>query len=135
MLAMMVAGCVHTVTRYYVPTEGAARIGLDQLRSQADAILHLECPRLLRGRAAMYGEADLALDLDARGDVQRVHLVRGSSSARLDDVLGALAAQLHLAPPAPPAPPGGGPASMAMAAGYSCAATATAMTIRLARAR
>jgi hypothetical protein len=135
MLAMLTAGCVHTVTRYYVPTDGAERIGLEQLRSQADAVLHLECPRLLHGRATVYGEAALALDVDARGDVQRVHLVRGSSDARLDDVLGALAAQLHVVPPAPPAAPGAGPASVAMTAGYSCAATATAMTIQLAGAR
>jgi hypothetical protein len=77
----------------------------------------------------LYGEADLTLDVDSAGDVRRVYLDHGSPSPRIDDVLGALAAQLHL----PPGGDGGTPTPLV--AGYSCAATAAAMTLRVGRAR
>ncbi|MBX6333435.1 MAG: hypothetical protein IRY91_16425, partial [Gemmatimonadaceae bacterium] len=90
-----------STTRFYVPTTGAARITLAQLRERADAMLHLECPQLLRGRAQLYAAADLTLELDSAGAVTRARIDRGSGSADFDDVLGALAAQLQLPPPAP----------------------------------
>lgn len=127
MTAMMVAACV-TTTRDYAPTAEEARITLDEMREHADAILHVECPRLLRGRAIAYGETELTLDIDSTGDVQRARLARGSPSQRLDDVLGALAAQLHL----PRA--GSGGASTTLVAGYACAPMAETMTLRLGRA-
>ncbi|HEX6535145.1 MAG TPA: hypothetical protein VF041_11130 [Gemmatimonadaceae bacterium] len=127
MMAMMAAACA-TAERYYVPTTEEARITLDEMREHTDAILHVECPRLLRGRTMVYGEAELTLDIDSAGDVRRASLAHGSPSQRIDDVLGALAARLHLPRL------GGAGASATLVAGWACAPMAETTTLRLGRA-
>jgi hypothetical protein len=137
MMLFGVVGCVLSTTRFYVPTTGEGRITPDQLRERADAMLHLECPQLLRGRAQLYAAADLTLRLDSAGAVTQARIDRGSGSADFDDVLGALAAQLQLPPP-PPAPPrtaarrrAADPATAKLTIAYACAPTASSVTVQL----
>ena len=139
MMLFGVVGCVLSTTRFYVPTTGAGRITPDQLRERADAMLHLECPQLLRGRGQLYAAADLTLQLDSAGAVTQARIDRGSGSAEFDDVLGALAAQLQLPPPPPPPPPpqtaarrhAADPATAKLTIAYACAPTASSVTVQL----
>ncbi len=92
--------CVLGTTRYYTPPVPArARISLVELRTRADAILAVECPRVVHGRNTVFAATWLALDVDSTGAVQRAELERGSGDAMLDDVFGSLAAQLQLRSP------------------------------------
>jgi hypothetical protein len=140
LMMTMMAGCVTSTTRYYVPTAGADRISTDELREQADAMLPLECPRLLRGREIRYGAADFTVLVDTTGAVQRVYVDRGSGDDRFDDVLGALAAQLRIVRPSARkgkrsesvrAPDGSDLAPIPLTVSYSCATTASSLTVQL----
>jgi hypothetical protein len=87
-------------TRYYTPRAAQARISLEDMRSRADAILAVECPRVVHGKNTVFATTDIMLDVDSTGVVQRSEIERGSGDATLDDVFGSLAAQLQLQPPA-----------------------------------
>jgi hypothetical protein len=90
--------CVLGTTRYYTPRATQARIPLEQMRSRADAVLAVECPRVVHGKNSVFAATDIMLDVDSTGAVQRAEIERGSGDAALDDVFGALAAQLQLQP-------------------------------------
>lgn len=111
-VAVISTGCVLNTTRFYVPTTGDRRITLDQMRSIADVMLPIECPRVVHGKNSVFATTDITLDVDSVGSVQRAEIERGSGDAALDDVFGALAARLQLQPPPdasvssqPPSPP------------------------------
>ena len=96
----LLSACVLGTTRYYTPSSAQARISLDQMRARADAMLAVECPRVVHGKNSVFAATDIMVDLDSTGAVQRAEIERGSGDASLDDVFGALAAQLQLQPPA-----------------------------------
>lgn len=98
-VAVISTGCVLNTTRFYVPTTGDRRITLDQMRSIADVMLPIECPRVVHGKNSVFATTDITLDVDSVGSVQRAEIERGSGDAALDDVFGALAARLQLQPP------------------------------------
>ena len=93
--------CVLGTTRYYTPAPSQARISEVEMRTRADAILAIECPRVVHGRNTVFASTVMSLDVDSTGAVQRVELERGSGDAALDDVFGALASQLQLRAPPP----------------------------------
>ena len=98
LLAATLDACVTTKRTFYVPPAGADRITAEELREHANEVLHIECPRLLGDRISASGEADLTLEVASDGAVSRVRLDGSSGDARLDDVLGGLAATLQLEP-------------------------------------
>jgi hypothetical protein len=96
----LLTACVLGTTRYYTPRAARARIPLEQMRVRADAMLAAECPRVVHGKNSVFAATDIGLDVDSSGAVQRAEIERGSGDTRLDDVFGALAAQLQLQPTA-----------------------------------
>jgi hypothetical protein len=96
----LLTACVLGTTRYYTPRAARARISLEELRSRADAIVAVECPRVVHGKNTVFATTDIMLDVDSTGAAQRAEIERGSGDAVLDDVFGSLAAQLQLQPPA-----------------------------------
>jgi hypothetical protein len=95
-LLLISMGCVLKTTRFYTPAAAEARIGLDEMRARANMMLPIECPRVVHGSNSVFATADIALDIDSSGVVQRAQIEHGSGDQVLDDVLGALAAQLSL---------------------------------------
>jgi hypothetical protein len=69
------------------------------MRARADAMLPVECPRVVHGKNSVFAATDVMVDVDSTGAVQRAEIERGSGDATLDDIFGALAAQLQLQPP------------------------------------
>jgi hypothetical protein len=96
----LLTACVLGTTRYYTPRAAQARISLEEMRSRADAILAVECPRVVHGKNNVFATTDIMLDVDSTGAAQRAEIERGSGDALLDDVFGSLAAQLQLQPAA-----------------------------------
>ena len=96
----LLTACVLGTTRFYTPRAARARITLEEMRRRADAILPVECPRVVHGKNSVFAATDIVMDVDSTGAVQRAEIERGSGDAVLDDIFGALAAQLQLQPPA-----------------------------------
>jgi hypothetical protein len=126
-IAAWAAGCTVSTTKYYVPAGGQPRLSLEQLRTRAGALLDVECPRLLAGRPSAFGETDLTIELNQDGGVQRAHVDRSSGDARIDDIFGALAAQLQLDRLSTT----DHTAHRRIGIGYSCSATEADVTVRL----
>ncbi|HET7553946.1 MAG TPA: hypothetical protein VFK04_21825 [Gemmatimonadaceae bacterium] len=95
----LLTACVLGTTRFYTPRASQARITLEEMRARADAMLAVECPRVVHGKNSVFAATDIMIDVDSTGAVQRAEIDRGSGDATLDDVFGALAAQLQLQPP------------------------------------
>jgi outer membrane biosynthesis protein TonB len=125
-----VAACMVSTTKFYLPASGQSRLSLDQLRTRAGALLTVECPRLLAGRPSAFGETDLTMDVDEQGSVLRAHVDRSSGDARIDDIFGALAAQLQLTLPSSSGSKSHG-ARQRIGIGYSCSATEAEATVQL----
>jgi hypothetical protein len=94
----LLTACVLGTTRFYTPRVSQARIPLEEMRARADAMLAVECPRVVHGKNTVFAATDIMVDVDSTGAVQRAEIERGSGDAALDDVFGALAAQLQLQP-------------------------------------
>src|SRR5919199_1707600 len=121
-IAAWAVGCTVSTTKFYVPSNAQSRLSLEQLRTRAGALLAVECPRLLAGRPSAFGETDLTIDLNRDGSVLRAHVDRSSGDARIDDIFGALAAQLQLDRPSTSSSKGHG-ARQRIGIGYSCSST------------
>jgi hypothetical protein len=126
-IAAWAAGCTVSTTKFYVPSSGQPRLSLEQLRTRAGALLPVECPRLLAGRPSAFGETDLTIDLNQDGSVLRAHVDRSSGDARIDDIFGALAAQLQLDRPSTT----DHAAHQRIGIGYSCSVTEAEATVQL----
>ena len=126
-IAAWVAGCTVSTTKFYVPSRGQSRLSLEQLRTRAGALLAVECPRLLAGRPSAFGETDFTIDLNTDGSALRAHVDRSSGDARIDDIFGALAAQLQLDRPSTT----DHAAHPRIGIGYSCSATEAEATVQL----
>jgi hypothetical protein len=127
LFTLVLAGCVTTTTRYYVPTAGEARINQSQLRERLDALLRIECPRLMGSATSALGDAGFALEVSPTGEVMRARLERSSGDARIDDIFGALVAELRFEPPATAAAVAHG----RMTVGYSCSPTTAVSTVEI----
>ena len=129
-VAAWVAGCMVSTTKFYVPSDGQPRLSLDQLRTRAGALLIVECPRLLAGRPSAFGETDFTVEVDKGGAVLRAHVDRSSGDPRVDDIFGALAAQLQLDHPSSSSSRSH-TTHQRIGIGYSCSATEADATVRL----
>jgi hypothetical protein len=124
MLLVAIGGCMSTA-RYYVPTAGDPRIDENELRSEADRLLRIECERLKGGKTSVSGEGTFVLDVSAQGSVHRVKISRSTGDAALDDIFGALSARLDVEPLEPKA------GSIRMRASYFCEPDKVITTIEM----
>ena len=125
-LALLLAGCMRSVSTYYIPTEGEPRLDTNGLRDRADFFLRAECPRLLAaGRPG--GEAQIKLTMARSGAVTRAEVTRSSGDEAIDGIFGPLAAQLELTPPPDMR---GDEMTVRMGLGYACSGTTAAATVR-----
>lgn len=127
-LTIAASACTSTST-FYVPSAGAERLSQNQLRDRADAMLSIECPRILGGRPSAFGVAEVVVDVDASGAVTRAKIAQSSGDRRADEIFGALAAQLKLDPPG--ASSAQGPLRGDLSIGYSCSPGAAVTSIEL----
>lgn len=97
--ALALGACVHSVAKYYTPSEGESRMTATDLRDQADQLLSVECQRLLKSDSAANGAAQYLVEVDRGGAVSRAELKRSSGDAKIDDIFGAMAARLQFEPP------------------------------------
>jgi hypothetical protein len=109
--AGVLTGCVTTRTVTYLPDAAQARMSLEEGRTTLGTFLGVECTRL-RGAGRAAATAPVTVLLDAEGRVTGAELDRSTGDARADGLIGAVAAQLQVAPPA------GGRATLR--AGYQC---------------
>ena len=99
-LAALLAGaCVTRTSISYLPSAEQPRLELAQAQATLGQFVGVECERL-RGAGRAEGSARLRLAQDATGDVTQADLAESSGDARVDGVMGAIAAQLHLPPAA-----------------------------------
>ena len=96
---LVLAAACTTTTRYYVPSQGEARLTSNDVRDQGEALLSTQCPRLLNGGRFATGQARVVTELDRSGTVQRARVTRSSGDQAMDDIFGALVARLKVDPP------------------------------------
>lgn len=99
LLVCIATGCVLGTRRYYTPAIAEPRIGIAEMHARASMMLPIECPRVVHDRNSISATTDIALDIDTSGAVQRSQIEHGSGDQHLDDVFGALAAQLQFEAP------------------------------------
>jgi hypothetical protein len=115
---------------YFLPSSEQERIGQNQLRDRADALVRAECPRLTAGQASATAASDFRLTVDRTGDVTRADLTRSSGDERVDAMFGALVAQLRFDPPRLMRDEEQTAVAL-MAVGYSCSPTVQVATVQL----
>jgi len=130
LLALGIAGCVTSTTRYYLPTTGEARFSTGELRARAAGMLRLQCPELLGTRDRVAGSAEFRLLTDSAGLVERAYLERSSHGGTFTDILGALVAQLQLDPIATPSRSAADPERHLVVV-YSCTRLASALRVQV----
>ena len=114
-LVVLLAGaCVTRTSISYLPSAEQPRVELAQAQAMLGQFVGVECERLrTAGRAT--GSARLRLAQGDSGQVTQADLVESSGDARVDGVMGAIAAQLRLPPPA------AGQGAAVVRASYRCA--------------
>jgi outer membrane biosynthesis protein TonB len=121
------AGCT-TTTRYYVPTEGEPRLTPNEVRDQSDALLGMQCPRLMGNDRFATGEARIIVELDRSGLVHKAQVTRTSGDEAMDAIFGALVARLQVDPPTGME---GDRGEHPIYIGYSCAPENNAITLNI----
>ena len=95
-LGMALVGCVHTVTRYYLPDAHNPRFDTDGATRVLDQYLGVQCPERLAAKKSGSGEVRLTLTADTSGAVTRAELIGSSGDELLDGLFGTVAAQLKV---------------------------------------
>ena len=125
-LLLLSSACVTRTSHEYLPSADRDRLSLNAAQDELDQLMQIECARLLTDRRPESGDARLSVDLDASGTVMRSRVTASTGDERVDDMFGAVAAQMKFE-----APPDGTPKTGRMRMGYSCSPTATTVTIQL----
>ena len=89
-------GCVHTVTRYYVPDANNPRFDTDGATQVLDQYLAVQCPQRLTAKKPESGDVRLTITTDTSGAVTRAELTSSSGDELLDGLFGTVAAQLKV---------------------------------------
>ena len=126
--ALVVAAACTTTTRYYVPSQGEARLAPNDVRDQGESLLSTQCPRLLNGGRFATGQARIVTELDRSGAVQRARVTRSSGDGAMDDIFGALIARLKVDPPTGMTKDVG---EHPIYIGYSCSPEMSAVTLNI----
>jgi TonB family protein len=89
-------GCVHTVTRYYLPDAKNPRFDADGATQVLDQYLGVQCPQRLAAKKPESGDVRLTITTDTSGAVTRAELTTSSGDELLDGLFGTVAAQLKV---------------------------------------
>jgi hypothetical protein len=129
-VAVFAAGCVHTVTTYYLPDAHNPRFDTDGATQALDQYLRVQCPEQLTEKKAQSGAARLTITTDTSGAVTRAELVTSSGDEVLDGLFGTVAAQLKVDSLRATKKPF---ASTNVRVGYNCAQNGSAATLEFLR--
>ena len=124
------AGCVSTVTRYYLPDARNPRFELDGATQTLDQFLRVQCPERLAAKKSESGDVRITILTDTTGAVTRAQLVTSSGDDLLDGLFGTVAAQLKVDSLRAPT---NVPAARKLRLGYSCSPNATVATVEVLR--
>lgn len=114
---LFLVACVSSSTITYLPSPEQPRLGLDEGRAMIARFIGLECDRLSAANLASR-QVEVVVFTDSAGLARSAELRGSTGDERANGVIGAVAAQLDLG--APTAVRGGGTATSALNAGYSC---------------
>jgi hypothetical protein len=126
--AVALAAACTTTTRYFVPTEGEPRLTPNEVRDQSDALLAIQCPRLMGNNRYATGEARIMTELDRSGAVQKARVTRSSGDEGMDTIFGGLIARLQVDPPSGMS---GDRGEHPIYIGYSCGPENHAITLNI----
>jgi TonB family protein len=121
-------GCVHTVTRYYVPDTHNPRFDTDGATQVLDQYLGVQCPQRLAAKRSESGDVRLTITTDTSGAVTRAELTSSSGDEMLDGLFGTVAAQLKVDSLRATRKP---LATRRLRMGYSCAPNAAVATLEI----
>lgn len=125
-LLLLSSACVTRSSREYLPSADRERFSVNAAQDELDQLMQIECARLLTDRRPESGDARISVDVDGSGTVMRSRVTASSGDQRVDDIFGAVAAQMKFEAPAD-----GKPNTGRMRMGYSCSPTTTTATILL----
>ena len=125
-LVALVASCVTTTTRYFLPDPANPRLNVDGATDMLEQFLRLQCPDRIAAKKRDTGEARATVLVDSLGLVTRAELIEATGEESLDGLFGTVAAQLRL-----DAPSGRTPATGHVRIGYSCAPGTAVATVRV----
>ncbi len=122
---MLAAGCMTRTTRYFTPVEDEPHLRQNAVRDESDALLRVECERLMGTSDGALGSAKFTVDVAQNGEVTRAQLRSSSGDERMDTIFGGLVARLAF----DPLPSGSDGTTARVDIGYSCSPTAAATTL------
>ena len=126
----VMAACVHTVTRYYLPDAHNPRFDADGATQVLDQYLGVQCPERLAAKKPASGDVRLTITTDTSGAVTQAELTSSSGDDMIDGLFGTVAAQLKVDSLRAPKPPA---ATRHVHMGFSCAPSAAVATLELTR--
>ncbi len=94
--AVLLAACVSSVTRYYVPDPRNPRFDAEGATQTLDQYLRVQCPERLAAKKAESGDVRLTIQTDTSGAVTRAELLSSTGDEMLDGMFGTVAAQLKI---------------------------------------
>lgn len=120
------SACVTTTTREFLPSPHNPTYSRAQATPVLAEYLRLQCPAFRKANRADTGTVRFVVSVDTSGLATRARLAQGSGDQLVDEVFGAVAAQLQFAPDR--ARPAARREVVAM--GYRCAGDSASVVIR-----
>ena len=127
-MTILLAACVSTVTRYYVPDTHNPRFDTDAATQMLDQYLRVQCPDRIAAKKPESGEVRVTVLTDTSGAVTRAELMQSTGDETLDGLFGAVAAQLKVDSLRATATP---VATRKLQMGFSCSSTAAVSTLQV----
>ena len=129
-VALLLAGCVHTITRLYLPDSHNPRFDAAEATQALEQYLSVQCPARLEAKKSDRGDIRLTITTDTRGAVTQAELTSSSGDDMIDGLFGTVAAQLKVDSLRAPKPPA---ATRHVHMGFDCAPNAAVATLELTR--
>lgn len=120
--SLLVAAAACGARQVYTAPQTDDRIDENELRTQADAAVRVNCPRLQGKSIATSGDATYALTIAADGRVEIATLTTSFGDQMLDDTIGRLLARTNFEPAVRQA------GALRVNVGYSCGPMAKVAT-------
>ena len=120
--SVLVAVAACGARQVYTAPQTDDRIDENELRTQADAAVRVNCPRLQGKSIARNGDATFTLSIAADGRVQSAKLTSSFGDQMLDDTIGGLLARTSFEPAEQKA------GALRVNVGYSCGPMAKVAT-------
>ena len=128
LVLLAAAGCVSTVTRYYLPDAHNPRFDTEGATKMLDQYLRVQCPDRIAAKKSESGDVRVTILTDTTGAVTRAELVKSSGDELLDGLFGTVAAQLKVDSLRATTTP---VATRKLEMGYSCSSTAAVATLQV----